>query len=204
MCIITTTAVVSAATAIGVSLSTTAATAVAVGANVVLAAGVAGGIVSGISSYQQGKAQQAQHNYQAQMDLQNKQIAENKAVSERQQGIEESRLQRLKVKSVVGQQQAAMAANGIDVSQGTAVDVIADTASLGELDALQTRYNYESRAINYEQQANNFANQANLDIISGENAMQAGRMNALASGLNTVSKTGEVASRWFGFGGGAK
>lgn len=181
MCIITTTAVstgIAIATALSTALSTT--------------FGV-------ISSVQQGKAAQAQYNYQAEVERQNAKIAEQNAAQVRQQGIEESRLQRMKTAQKIGLQSTAMAANGVDVTQGTSVDVIEDTAAMGELDALQTSYNYETKAMQYDQQANNMLNQANIDVISGRNAYSAGRMNALASGLNGISKTGEVAGKWLGY-----
>jgi len=210
MCLITMTAL---GTALGISsaaiASATAASAAGVSAlgiatgvaNAALAlgavAGIASGVVGGVSSYQQGQQQQAYYNYQAQVAEENAKIAQSNAALERQQGIEESRLQRIKTAQAVGSQQTAMAANGIDVTQGTAVDVIEDTAAMGELDALQTRYNYERKAIQYEQQANNFTNQSNLDIIAGQNAYSAGKMNALAGGIKTVEKAGSVATKWF-------
>lgn len=205
MCVITATAVgtalgISTATTIGSSALTVAGTIAGV-ANAALAAsaiaGVAGSVVSANAAKQQGKAQQAMYNYQAQVAEENAKIAQNNAALERQQGIEESRLQRIKVAQAVGSQQTAMAANGVDVTQGTALDVIEDTAAMGELDALQTRYNYERKALAYEAESNNYQNQANLDIIAGQNAYKAGNMNALASGLNGIAKTGEVASKWF-------
>lgn len=203
MCLITMTAL---GTALGLSSAASAAGISALGvmtgvANVALAAGaiagVAGGVVGGVSSYQQGKQQQAYYNYQAQVAEENAKIAQSNAALERQQGIEEARLQRIKTVQAIGSQQTAMAANGIDVTQGTALDVIEDTAAMGELDALQTRYNYERKAIQYEQQANNFQNQSNLDVIAGQNAYSAGKMNALASGIDGVAKAGSVASKWF-------
>lgn len=170
-------------------------------ANVALAAsaiaGVAGSYMSAQAAKQQGEAQQAMYNYQAKIAQENSKIAKTQAGLERQQGIEESRLQRMKVLQAIGSQQTAMAANGVDVTQGTALDVIEDTAAMGELDALQTRYNYERKAIAYEVEANNYSNQANLDIIAGQNAYKAGKTNALATGLSGIAKTGEVASRWF-------
>lgn len=170
-------------------------------ANVALAAtavaGIAGGVVGGVSSYQQGKQQQAYYNYQAKVQEENAKIAQNNAALERQQGIEEARLQRIKTAQAIGSQTTAMAANGVDVTKGTAVDVLEDTAAMGELDALQTRYNYERKALSYEAQSNNFSNQSNLDVIAGQNAYSAGKINALASGLDGVSKAGSVASKWF-------
>lgn len=163
-------------------------------------ASVASGIVGGISSYQQGKAQQAQAEYQAKVAEDNARIAQQNASNVRQEGIEESRMQRMKTLQTVSSQQASMAANGLDISQGTPLDVIEDTATMGELDALTTQYNSETKAQAYEQQANNFNNQANLDRIAGRNAMQAGKMNALSSGFNTVPSLGKsVSNYWWGF-----
>lgn len=153
-----------------------------------------------VSSIQQGKAQQAEYNYQAKVAQENAKIAEQNAAMERQQGIEEARLQRIKAAQAIGSQKTAMAANGVDVTQGTALDVIEDTAAMGELDALQTRYNYERKAQGYEMQAYNFQNQSNLDMIAGANAYSAGKMNGLAAGLEGIQKVGDVAYKWYGSG----
>lgn len=213
MCIITMTALgttlgmsaaaissATAASAAGVSLL-----GVATGvANAALAVGVVGGVASSaigaVSSYSQGKQQQAMYNYQAQINQENARIAQKNAATERQTGIEEARLQRMKTLQVIGSQKTAMAANGMDITQGTSLDIIHDTAAMGELDALQIETNYEKKALAYEQQANNFSNQANLDVISGRNAYKSGQINAVTEGLNGVSKLGSVANKWVGFG----
>lgn len=208
MCIITTTMTASILGALGATLATqataTAASVMAVTANTIigagLVAGMAGSAIGAVSSYTQGKQQQAMYNYQAQVDRQNAKIANENAAQERQQGLEEARLQRMKTLQVVGSQQAAMAANGMDITQGTSLDIIEDTAAMGELDALQIEHNYERKALAYEQQANNFINQSNMDVISGKNAYSAGKMNAAAAGLNGLSKLSSVSSKWSGFG----
>ena len=196
MCIFTT-----AVTVGGITMSALAANIAAGIAATSAIAGIASGVVGGVSSYQQGKAQQAQYNYQAKVNEENAKIAQENANVQRQQGIEEARLQRIKAASTIGSQKTAMAANGVDVSQGTAVDVIADTAAMGELDALQTQYNYEMKARGYEVQAGNFQNQANLDVISGKNAYTAGKVGAIQHGIAGIQQTADVASQWYGFGG---
>lgn len=201
MCIITMTALgtalglssaavasASAASAVGVS-----ALGVATGvANAALALGTIGSIVGGVASYQSGKNTQAMYNYQAQINENNAKIANNNAAQERQSGLEEARLQRMKTLQNIGSQQAAMAGNGIDITSGTALDTIEDTAQFGELDALMIEYNSEKTALNFEQQANNFANQANLDRLAGRNAATEGKMNAISSGLQAVGNIGSV------------
>ncbi len=150
-----------------------------------------------VSSVQSANATQAQMNYQADVNKKNAKIAQSNADQKRQEGIEESRLQRIRTLQKIGSQQTAMAANGIDVSTGTALDVIEDTSAMGELDALTTRYNAETQAQAYERQANNFNNQANLDIIAGQNAYKTGITSAIGSGFKGLGDTASVASSWY-------
>jgi hypothetical protein len=167
-----------------------------------VAAGIAGTAFGMYSSHQQGKAMQAQHNYQAHIARNNALIAERNAAEERQAGLEDSRRIRLNTIALMGQQQVAMAANGIDISQGTPLDLLADTATKGELDAQMSVYQAERRALNFETQAGNFTNQSNLDILAGQNARRAGTMNAVATGINGL---GNALSSAVGFGlGGSK
>lgn len=192
MCIITSTVTIGA-----LSISAAVAnTMLAVGA----IAAVTSTVLGTVSSVQQGKQQQAMYNYQAKVAEENAKIANKNAATERQTGIEEARLQRMKTLQAVGSQQTAMAANGMDVTQGTSLDIIEDTAAMGELDALQIQTNYERKAQSYEAQANNFNNQASMDVIAGKNAYTAGQIKAVQTGLNGVSKTVGVASKWVGFG----
>ena len=194
MCIFTT-----AVTVAGISISAAVANAIlAVGA----VATVASTALGTVSAIQQGTQQQAMYNYQAQVANENAKIANKNAATERQTGIEEARLQRMKTMQAVGSQQAAMAANGVDVTQGTSLDIIEDTAAMGELDALQIQTNYERKAQAYEQQADNFSNEANMNVIAGKNAYRTGLINAAQTGLNGVSNLTDVSSKWLGFGGG--
>jgi hypothetical protein len=166
-----------------------------------LVVGIVGTIVSTtmgiVGSVQQGKATQAQYNYQAEVNKRNAEVAQQNADQKRQEGIEESRMQRIKTLQRIGAQQAAMAANGIDISSGTALDTVEDTAAMGELDALTTRYNAETQAQAYENQANNFSNQANLDVFAGANAYQASKINAIGVAGQGMAQMGSVASNWY-------
>lgn len=167
-----------------------------------LVMGIVGTVVSTtmgvVGSIQQGEAQKAQMDYQAQVARNNAKIAQANADQKRQEGIEEARTQRMKTLQKVGAQQAALAANGVDISQGTALDMVEDTSAMGELDALTTRYNYETNALGYEQQATNFRNQASLDTFAGQNAYKSGLSNAVATGIGGLGNLGmTVASKWY-------
>lgn len=175
-----------AASATGIS-----ALGVATGAvNALAGLGLAGGALSGIvGGIQSGKAAQAEAEYQANIARQNAKIAEENARQERQAGLEDARKQRMKTMAAIGEQKVGIAANGSEIGSGTAIDTIEDTATLGELDALNVEYNAEQRALNFEQQANNFNNQANLDILKGQNAYKAGQIKAVSAGLNGLSSS---------------
>lgn len=157
---------------------------------------IAATAISVPASIQQGKNAQAMYNYQAKVARNNAEIAQQNADQERQAGLEEARWQRIKTLQNIGSQQVSMAGNGIDITSGTALDTIEDTAQMGELDALMIQYNSERAAQNYEQQAANFNNQANLDVIAGKNAAKAGTMNAIAYGLKGLGQLSSVAEKW--------
>ena len=153
------------------------------------------GVVSGI---QNSNAQKAQADYQAEVARQNARIANQNASNERQEGIEEARLTRMKNLQKVASQQSSLAANNVDISSGTALDIVEDTATMGELDALNTRYNSETRANAYEQQANNYNNQAQLDAITGQNVYKSNVINALAKGFGGLSSDfSSINDKWY-------
>jgi|GEM_PF-671686 len=147
-----------------------------------------------VSAVQQSKAQQAQYEYQAKIQERNEKIARNNAAMERQTGIEEAREQRRKTLQAIGAQETALAANGIDVSYGTSLDIIEDTAMLGELDALRIQYNSERTARNYETQAQNFKSDAVLSRYAQADAKTSGNMNVLSAGISGIGKIASSAA----------
>ena len=151
---------------------------------------IASTAVGAVSAIQSGKAKAAQYQYQAKVAQDNAKIANQNAAQERQSGLEEARLQRIKTLQTIGSQQVAMAANGIDVTSGTALDTIEDSAQMGELDALMIEYNAERKAQNYEQTANNYLNQSNLDLLAARNAKREGSMTAISTGLQGIGSLG--------------
>ncbi len=189
----------SIAAAVGASVSAGAAAAIGGVAVAATAAGIAGTALGAVGSYQSGKAQAAAYGYQARVAAENQKIAMNNAAMERQLGLEEARRQRISTLQAIGKQEVSLAANGVDVGYGTSLDIIEDTAMLGELDALTIEYNSEKKARNYEIEASNFANEANLAQLSARNARTAGTISAVAGGLKTV---GQIGSLFTSLGGG--
>ncbi|WP_415993064.1 hypothetical protein [Desulfovibrio piger] len=96
-----------------------------------------------MSSIQQGKARQAQAEYQADVARQNQQLAEQQASAQRKEGYDNMIAKRQETAKLIGRQRAAAGASGATVDVGSSLDLQADTAAQGEIDALNI-YNQAS------------------------------------------------------------
>lgn len=163
-------------------------TATAIATGISVAAGTALGVVSSI---QQSKAQEAQANYQIQVQNENARIAREKAKQEAQEGLNKERLQRMKNIQTLGAQKASLASKGADINFGTPLDLLEDTAMGGELDALNIRYDTQKRVNQYDQNAIDFSNKANyLSTMSDFNKKQSA-VNAAKIGYDGLMKLGQ-------------
>jgi hypothetical protein len=86
----------------------------------------------------------------------NAKVAEMQAVDALARGAEDEERFRMVVKGLIGSQRAGFAGQNVDVGIGSPVDVVADTAYLGELDALTIRNNAAREAWGYNIEAENF------------------------------------------------
>jgi hypothetical protein len=115
----------------------------------------------------------------------NAKVAENNAQAERDRAAYDASLQKDQLRRVVGAQRAAGAASGLDITQGTPVAVLGDTAKQGELDVLARLYSGESAATASLNDAQRFR-------AEGKAAQTAGFINA---GTNLLSGFGKMAAR---------
>lgn len=137
-----------------------------------------------------------QANYNAQVARNNKIIADNSAADARERGALEATQQREASKQLQGKQRASLAGHGVTVDQDSALDLVADTAAVGELDALTIASNAEREALGFEAQGMNFESSARLSDFEAENAQAEGRFKV---GSTLVSGFSSVASKWYGF-----
>lgn len=114
----------------------------------------------------------------------NAKVADNNATAERQRAAYDANLQRDQVRRVVGAQRAAGAASGLDITSGTPVAVLGDTAKQGEMDVLARLYAGESAATAY-------SNDARRMRAEGKAQKQAGFINA---GTSLLSGFGQLAA----------
>lgn len=123
----------------------------------------------GVSSVLGGNAQGSVYDYNAR-------VAEMQAQDALQRGKEDEATYRLGVKALIGSQRADFAGGNIDVGSGTALDVQADAAYLGELDAQTIRRNAQREAWG-------FRVKAEQSRMEGKNARKAGYFDAASSVL---------------------
>jgi hypothetical protein len=175
-------------------------------AGVSLAATAIGTVVSAQQAQAQGQAQANQAAYQAAVARNNQVLSERAAEDAIQRGgVEESR-SRMETARLIGRQRAALAASGQVVDTGSALNITADTAGLGELDAQTIRSNAEREAYNLRIQGSGFGSEATLREMSGRQALTDAKFNmagtllsGIGSGASSFSggKLGTVADRWY-------
>lgn len=161
-----------------------------------LAATALAAVTSAYGSYQQGKANQAMYNYQAQVAQNNQTIANQYANYETQKGQVLEQQKRIETGEREGAIRAAVGASGLRIDSGSPLRLQEDTARLGELDAQTIRANANAAAYGYKVQGMNFAAQASLDETAASNASRFGALGAFSSIIGGASQFG---SQWATF-----
>lgn len=166
--------------------ATTATTATASTAATMTAyAAIVGAMLSAAGMYQQGQNASKMANYNAD-------LAKVKADDALSAGAIAEDRQRQKVRQIEGAQTAAMGASGAVVGSGSFGDILDQTATYGELDALTIR-------ANAQKQAWGLNSQGSADRLQGALAANQGGVNAVGTLLSAspgVFKAGQAASWW--------
>ncbi len=137
-------------------------------------------------------AQRAAESDAARLDY-NAQVADLQAEDAIARGAEDESRFRQGVRGLIGSQRAGFAGQGVDVGSGSARDVQADAAYLGELDALTLRGNAHREAWGFREQATDLRTQADITRRGGQAAATVGRMQrsaANAAAVGTLVGTG--------------
>lgn len=139
------------------------------------------------------KAQKSSLLYDAQVADNNATIAEWQAQDAIRSGQLEEQGVRMQAAAVKASQRASMAANGIALDEGSAVDVLTSTDYLEERDALTVRDNALKSAWGYRTQGTNFADSAR-NARAGAKAISP----TAAAATSLLGSAGQVASTWYG------
>lgn len=138
----------------------------------------AGAAAQTVSSYYGAKSQQQMLNLQADMQ-------EQQAQSTLQAGERAEQTSRLSTAGLKGAQRAAMAANGVDLGEGSAARVLTSTDVLGESDAETIRANAIRQAFGYR-----------VDATMKRGAARA-ISPVMAAGTTLLGSGAQVASGWY-------
>lgn len=147
-------------------------------------------VVGAMGQIQSAQAQAQAAEYNAQVQRENARRADRNARMVLESGMREEQKQRRITSELLGKQQAAMSANGVDVTFGSPLDLLVDTSKLGEADALTIRTNAYRNYDDTRAQATAYRNQASLYDMQAENSMTAGMLSAFGTVL------GGGASAW--------
>ena len=148
--------------------------------------------LSAMGAFNSSQASQDAYNAQSQIAKNNAVIAGWQAEDAITRGDQAATASRVKTARLKGSQRAALAANGVDLSVGSAQHVLNDTDYLGALDANRLIDNAAREAWGYRTQASNF--EGNANILKGRADAESPWM---AAGTSLLTSAGKVASTWY-------
>ena len=138
------------------------------------------------SAYTQSQAIQAQGEYQkAQFEI-NAKFANLQAKQAIKVGDKTAAEVQADAERMVGRQRAVLAAQGIDINVGSAVDIQEDTRMQAEVAAMTVKNNAWREAWGYKVEAAGFGNQAKMSEMAASNNARA----TLLTGLTTATSYG--------------
>lgn len=155
---------------------------------------IGGGIMSAFGAYGDAKSQRSALNYQANMAEINARMADTSAEVELIRGNAEVGRLTLQHGQHRGQQRAALAANGVDLGEGSAAEVQASSELLNEMDMDTLRSNVVRAAWGHRAEATNYRTQA---------MMSRGAAKSISPGMagftSLLGSAGSVADSWYKF-----
>ncbi len=141
---------------------------------------LASGAIGAYGQYSSGKINQRMANLNAEYN-------ELQARDALERGDEEATEMRKTTRQVIGAQRAKQGASGVDVNSGSAVDVQADTAVIGEQDALTIKSNAMREALGYRLGASDYRARGAIERTQSKMAAYG---TLLSSGSQAVSMAG--------------
>ena len=139
------------------------------------------------STKTQMDATKDQARYSAQVANNNAINADNEAIAAANAGSIEEENHRAKVRQIQGSQRANLAANGVDISDGTALDLMTETAAVGETDALMLRFNAMRQAWGSREQAKGYRAEAVFGVAAAKQKNRGTLLTGIAGAVGTAA-----------------
>ena len=158
-----------------------------------IAATVGSTAMGAIGSMQQSQSQAAAARYQAAVAENARTVAEWQAKDAEKRGAIAEEQRRTKTRLQIGAQRSALASMGADINDGSNLDIIGDTASVGELDALTSRSNAGREAYDRRIAAATYAGDA---ALARSKAANFDGNSWIGVGANLIAGASSVADKW--------
>ena len=157
------------------------------------AASVAGAASSAVGAYFSAASDKSRLRFQAKMSELNAAQIEKAAQQTVRAGHAEEQSVRLRTAQLKSSQRAAMAANGIALNEGSALEVLTTTDYLGETDANTVQANATRAAWGYKVQATTAQNEA-LMARATASAIKPGMLAA----TSLLGSATQIGTQWYG------
>jgi len=149
-----------------------------------------GGGLKAAGQVAEGKALRAAAQYRAGILQRNAAFSRTQAAAALTRGDVQVQRQQVVTSQFIGRQRAALAASGILVDEGSAVNLQADTAYVGRQEEQDIRFNAEQDALYFNMQAYNAEADAVLTRFTGEQQLKAAKRAVLPTLLTSVGNVG--------------
>ena len=163
---------------------------------------------SAYSGYVQAEAAKGASEYNASVERNNQILSEAQKKNRQEQGVLQELDRRMATRKLRGSQVAEMAAAGLDLSEGSAAQIIAGTDFMGEVDALRVRdqanmdaWALDNEARQHKSNAEFYARQASSTnpllsgVMSGASTFASLYSGGAFSGLGGVFTSSKVAAQ---------
>jgi hypothetical protein len=143
---------------------------------------------------QSTNAQASQARYQADVARANQKITKWQAEDALTRGVKQENRQRLQMAALKGTQRTVLASHGLDLGEGSPLDILTGTDLIGEQDAATVRANAARDAWGYRTQGMNYQAQAGLYDTT---AAQVRASQGLQIGSTLLNTAQQVESGWY-------
>lgn len=164
-------------------------------ATIIAGAVVASTVASGLSKFKgerdAAKDAERQGSYEREIYAANALHAEEQAIDAIERGAAAEGKHRAGVRGLVGKQRAAMAAQGLDLTTGSAYEIQLESLGIGELDALTIRNNAATEAWGFKHEAADLRRQGELAFMGAKSRARSYKNASWSTLLTTGAELGK-------------
>lgn len=143
-------------------------------------------------AFAQNAASRAADAYNSRQTAFNIEIAEMQGKDVRARGEREATAAKKQARNIISEQRVALAAQGIDIDSGSALEIQEDTAMLGEREAQTIRNNAWREAWGYKVEALNLGHRQQMENSANaykrQSTLLTAGFNSAATGVSTYGK----------------